>query len=171
MTAASDRRVRRAGRGAFGGPLALFVAIAALAACRGPRTETPPVIVPAPEPAEFVFADNLNDTWNTVGQILVRLPGVEYESRSQIMGLYTVRYRGETLLVRTQALVLEQPSDGVRTRIAALSVDGLPNTSAVAHELLAALEQRLPLEIEKYRTPVQLKKPAKKAGKKKAKKR
>lgn len=175
MADAPDPRAICAGRGVSVGLLLRFATVAAivaaLAACRGAHKDAPPAIVPAPEPAEFVFADNLNDTWNTVGQILVRLPGVEYESRAQIMGLYTVRYRGETLLVRTQALVLEQPSDGIRTRIAALSADGLPNTGAVAHELLAALEQRLPLEIEKYRTPVQLKKPAKKAGKKKAKKR
>lgn len=148
--------------------LAMAVLAGFLAGCSGVRKEKePPAIVPPPEPAEFVFADNLNDTWNTVGQILVRLPQVEYESRAQMMGLYTVRYRGETLLVRTQALVLEKPSDGVRTRVAALSADGTPNTGVVAHELLAALEQRLPLEIEKYRTPVQLKKPAKKKSAKK----
>ena len=154
--------------------LAMALLAGFLAGCSGVREgkEPPPEPAAAELPAEFVFADNLNDTWNTVGQILVRLPEVEYESRAQIMGLYTVRYRGETLLVRTQALVLEQPSDGVRTRVAALSMDGTPNASAKAHELLAVLEQRLPLEIEKYRTPVQLKKPAKKkpAKKKAAKK-
>ena len=157
------------GLGVFG--LCVFCGAApAIAACQGPRKEPPPPVVePPPQPAEFVFADNLNDTWNTVGQILVRLPQVQYESRAQMMGLYTVRYRGETLLVRTQALILEKPSDGVRTRVAALSADGTPNTGAVAHELLAVLEERLPLEIGKYRTPVQLKKPAKKkVAKKKA---
>ncbi len=101
---------------------------------------------------------------------VVRLPDVDYESRAQMMGLYTVRYRGETMLIRTQAMILEQPSDGVRTRVVALLPDGKPDTRARAHGLLAVLEQRLPLEIEKYRTPVQLNKPAKKKAAKKPKK-
>ncbi|MCL1633271.1 hypothetical protein M2650_01230 [Luteimonas sp. SX5] len=174
MSGAPGKREDCTGRGAFGRIRFLAsaaVAAVLLAACHGPRKEEPPVIVPPPEPAEFVFADNANDTWNTVGQILVRLPGVDYESRAQIMGLYTVRYRGETMLVRTQALVLQQPSDGVRTRVFALLPDGKPNTAPAAHELLAELERRLPLEIEQYRTPVKLKKPGKKSKKKPAKKR
>lgn len=170
--AAGYRHEIRAGRRSSGRrSFWAAIAIAALLAACGPRKEKPPpVAVPPPEPAEFVFADNLNDTWNTVGQILVRLPDVDYESRAQMMGLYTVRYRGETMLIRTQAMILEQPSDGVRTRVVALLPDGKPDTRARAHELLAVLEQRLPLEIEKYRTPVQLKKPAKKKAAKKPKK-
>lgn len=174
MSSALGKREACASQGALGGfPfLAAILAAVLLAACHGSRKETPPpAIVPALEPAEFVFADNANDTWNTVGQIMVRLPGVEYESRAQIMGLYTVRYRGETLLVRTQAMVLEKPSDGVRTRVIALSPDGKPNAAPAAHELLAELERRLPLEIERYRTPVKLKKAGKKPKKKPAKKR
>ncbi len=164
MSGAPGKREVCASRGAFD-PVRIavtaLVAAALLAACHGPRKEEPPVIVPPPAPAEFVFADNANDTWNTVGQILVRLPGVDYESRAQIMGLYTVRYRGETMLVRTQAMVLEKPSDGVRTRVFALLPDGKPNAAPAAHELLSELERRLPLEIEQYRTPVKLKKSAK----------
>ncbi|HJR72072.1 MAG TPA: hypothetical protein VJ806_00340 [Luteimonas sp.] len=159
--------------------LLLCLAMAALAGflagCSGVRKEkeSKPAPVVAPVPAEFVIADNANDTWNTVGQILVRTPGVEYESRAQMMGLYTVRYRDQAVLIRAQPVVLEKPGDVVRTRVFALLPDGKPDTGKPAHELLAMLEQRVPLEIEKYRVPVKLK-PAKKAkpkAKKKPKKR
>lgn len=115
---------------------------------------------------EFTLADNVNDIWNTVGQILVRLDGVEYESRAQMMGIYAVRYRGERLLIRTQAVAMTGPTDGVLTRVLALGPDGKPTYSRAAIELLDALEQRIPVEIGKYRTPVELKKPSKPKKKK-----
>lgn len=172
MTRAPGKREARAIRG--GAFMAMIAAAFLLAACNKPRKETPPpAAMPPPVPAEFVIADNANDTWNTVGQILVRTPGVEYESRAQMMGLYTVRYRDQAVLIRAQPMVLEKPGDVVRTRVFALLPDGKPDTGATAHELLAMLERRVPLEIEKYRVPVKLK-PAKKAkpkAKKKPKKR
>lgn len=147
------------GRRWFAGFLAAAAAGALLVGCNGVRNEKgpPPPVAPVPAvPAEFVIADNANDTWNTVGQILVRLPGVEYESRAQMMGLYSLRYLGEPLLIRTQALAMESPGDGVRTRVIALQSDGKPNASPGATELLKLLQQRVPLEIDKYRTPVKL---------------
>lgn len=141
-----------------------------ISGCSGIRSEKKPPQPPAPEvmeSAEFTIADNLNDVWNTVGQILVRLDHIDYESRAQMMGIYAVRYRGERLLIRTQAVVLGSPTDGMLTRVMALAPDGTPIHSRVANELLDVLEQRIPVEIEKYRTPIKLKKPAKPKKKKK----
>jgi hypothetical protein len=138
--------------------------------CGGIRERPAPVEPVEPElpvdTGEFTLADNVNDIWNTVGQILVRLDGVEYESRAQMMGIYALRYRGERLLIRTQAIVIGTPTDGVLTRVLALAPDGKPIHSRAAVELLGVLEQRIPVEIGKYRTPVKLKKPAKPKKKK-----
>ena len=49
------------------------------------------------------------------GQILVRLDGVQYESRAQMLGIYAVRYRGERFLIRTHAVVIEHLGEGLRT--------------------------------------------------------
>jgi len=148
---------------------ALFLALLA-SGCSGIRERPVPAEPPEPETpldsGEFTLADNVNDVWNTVGQILVRLDGVEYESRAQMMGIYAVRYRSERLLIRTQAVVIGSPTEGVLTRVLALGPDGKPNHSRAAIELLSVLEQRLPLEIGKYRTPVKLKKAAKPKKKK-----
>ena len=148
---------------------ALLLALLA-GACSGIRERQAPAEPPEPEipvdTGEFTLADNVNDIWNTVGQILVRLDGVEYESRAQMMGIYALRYRGERLLIRTQAIVIGGPTEGVLTRVLALGPDGKPIHSRAAIELLEVLEQRIPVEIGKYRTPVKLKKAAKPKKKK-----
>ncbi|MEO6364997.1 MAG: hypothetical protein ABIO38_02975 [Luteimonas sp.] len=104
--------------------------------------------------AEFTIAASMNDTWNTVGQVLVRTDGVIYESRAQMLGIYGVRYRGERFLVRTHALVMDKPRDGLRTRVLALEMDGKPNHSAAANALLGILKTRVPEEITKYTLPI-----------------
>lgn len=87
------------------------------------------------------------DTWNAVGQILVRLDGVTYQGRSQMLGLYDVRYRGEPLLIITRGRVIEHPTDGMVTDVGALQHDGKPNHGNLAVELLGLLQQRLPDEL------------------------
>lgn len=172
-TVTGNRRVPRPNSGRRRA-LAWLSAVAliglSIGGCSGIRSEKAPPQPPVPkviESAEFTIADNLNDVWNTVGQILVRLDHIDYESRAQMMGIYSIRYRGERLLIRTQAVVLTNPTDGVLTRVMALGPEGKPIHSRVANELLGILEQRIPLEIEKYRTPIKLKKPAKAKKKKK----
>jgi len=96
----------------------------------------------------------MNDTWNTVGQVLVRTDGVTYESRAQMLGIYAVRYRGERFLIRTQALVMDVATDGLRTRVLALELDGKPKQSAAANALLEVLKKRAPEEIGKYTLPI-----------------
>ena len=93
--------------------LALLLLPALLAA--GCRTPVEPATVkkPAPQPAatveaptttrgEFTIEAGKLDTWNAVGQIAVRTPGVEYEGRAQMLDLYVLRYRGVEFLVLTR---------------------------------------------------------------------
>lgn len=111
--------------------------------------------------SEFTVADNMLDTWNTIGQIIVRLDGAEYESRAQMLGIYAVRYQGERFLVRTQALVLPATGEHTLTRVVALGLDGKPHPSPAAMALLAILQQTIPVEIAKYRQPIKLPKRSK----------
>lgn len=100
---------------------------------------------------EFVVAETMNDTWNTVGQVLVSVDGVVYEGRAQMLGLYIVRYRGEPFLVRTQALLATAAAPGVRTRVDALNSSGAPLRTAATSALLGILAQRVPVEAPRYR--------------------
>ena len=87
------------------------------------------------------------DTWNAVGQILIRLDGVTYEARAQMLGIYAVRYRGERFIVLTRALLADSQRQGLATEVGALWLDGKPNNSAAARELLRELQRRLPAEL------------------------
>lgn len=131
-----------------------------LASCATGRRAPPSPVAPATHVgiSEFTVADNVLDTWNTIGQIIVRLDGAEYESRAQMLGIYAVRYRGERFLLRTEAQVLAAGAQHTITRVLALGLDGKPNRSPAAMELLAILQQRIPVEIGKYRQPIKLSK-------------
>ena len=135
------------------------IGMLALAACT-PRVRTPPpepefvVIEPAPPTstrgAFNIEADRL-DTWNAVGQIVVRTPGVEYEGRSQMLGLYTVRYRGVPFLLLTRALLLDDTIRATTTRVTAATPEGKPIDNEASADLLAWLQRELPAEIESVR--------------------
>ncbi len=105
---------------------------------------------------EFTVADNMLDIWNTIGQILVRTDGVEYQSRAQMLGIHAVRYRGRQFLIQSQALVLQRPAGHVLTRVLALGLDGKPDRSAAAVDLLGMLQRRIPAEIGRYRQPIRI---------------
>ena len=96
---------------------------------------------------EFTIAAGMLDTWNAVGQILVRLEGVAYEGRAQMLGIYVVRYRGERVLVVTRALVLSGTERRSLTRVSTVGPDGRRDDGAVAAALLGQLQQRLPEEL------------------------
>ncbi len=152
---AGGRARRRAALWFRGACLALVVT---LAACHDGGTR-PEVARPAPVPADggaFTVAESMLDTWNTIGKILVALDGVHYEGRAQMLGLYDVRYRGERFLVRTRALVIETPGQGLRTRVDALGPQGQAIQSAAAADLLQVLARRVPTEVARYRQPVKL---------------
>ena len=134
-----------------------------VASCTTTRRVPPAPIVPAAPVGitEFTVADNMLDTWNTIGQIIVRLDGAEYESRAQMLGIYAVRYQGERFLLRTEALVLPEAGQHTLTRVLALGLDGTPNRSPAAMALLEILQQRIPAEIDRYRQPIKLPKRSK----------
>jgi len=144
------------GRAAF---MAMAAALAVLVGgCRG-GADMRPEPVAAPVPADggaFTVAESMLDTWNTIGKILVGLDGVGYEGRAQMLGLYVVSYRGERFLVRTRALVIETPGQGLRTRVDALGPEGQATRSAAAADLLKVLARRVPAEVALYRQPVKL---------------
>lgn len=126
--------------------------------CAGVRTRSPPIPVEeeSVETGEFTVAENMLDTWNTIGKILVALEGVAYEGRAQMLGLYAVRYRGEQFLIRTQAVTISDVSRGISTRVGALGPAGQPFHHPAAVALLKILAQRVPQEVAQYRQPVEL---------------
>ena len=139
-----------------GGVFAAALAFAlALAGChREPRPTPPP---PIPEDGgAFTVGESMLDTWNTIGQVLVRLEGVEYLGRAQMLGLYDVNYRGEHFLLRARALPLEAAGQGLRTHVDALAPQGGAYRSEASFVLLQQLAQRVPVEVARYRQPVRL---------------
>lgn len=156
----------------------LLVALAAVgcAAVR-PAPEPQPEAVAPPVPptvtrGEFVLEAGKLDTWNAVGQIVVNTPGLEYIDRSQMLDLYTVRYRGEEFLILTKALLLSDTIRRTTTRVTATTQDGRPVDSDAVADLLAQLQEKLPTAIADVREKQAAEKraKAKKDAKKKTKK-
>lgn len=133
---------------------ALVLALA-LAGCaqQPPKPEPeppPPEVAPVaePTPLRFNIAAGMNDTWNAVGQILVRTPGVTYEGRAQMLGLNAIRYRGEELMLLTRALPISDAIKTLTTEVTVTTTKGSAMHSEGAAELLALLARDLPAEIE-----------------------
>ena len=136
--------------------LALFVA-----GCRTPgepATEevaaAPPVetlLPPTTTRGEFLIEAEKLDTWNAVGQIAVRTPGVEYQGRAQMLDLYVLRYRGVEFLVLTKALPLSESIKRLTTKVTATTPAGKPVDNDAVAELLAQFQRELPAEIESVR--------------------
>ena len=139
--------------------LLLLVALLGVG-CRSPGK---PVAEPAPPPAgivlptptvtrgEFTIEAEKLDTWNAVGQIAVRTPGVEYQGRAQMLDLYVLRYRGEEFLVLTKALPASASITRLTTRVTATTPSGKPIDSDAVADLLALLQRELPAEIVSVR--------------------
>ena len=144
----------------------LVAAVSLIAGCTStpPKKVMPPAVViaaPAP-PAKFNIAADMLDTWNAIGQLLVHMDGVTYESRAQKLGLYAVEYRGEKILILTHALWLSSEIKVTTTEVRAALQDGKASNSAPAIELLGLLQKRLPTELvriasEKNKPPVKKK--------------
>ena len=153
----------------------LAIAIA-IAGCAQPlRTPEPPqslpqLELPPPETTRGLFtveADK-NDTWNAVGQLLVRTPGVTYEGRSQMLDLYSIRYRGEPWMILTKSLTLSDSIKKTTTEVTATTPKGIPVDNDAVAELLALLQLQLPAEIESVKAKFAAEKKAK--GKSKTRK-
>ena len=155
-----------------------MLALLALAGCAQPvRTPEPPLPVeapvPDPTPLRFNVEAGMNDTWNAVGQILVRTPGVSYEGRAQILGLNAIRYRGEALMLLTRGLPISDTIKTLTTEVTVTTTKGTAMHSESAAELLALLARELPAELESVKAGLAAQKKAKekpKVRKKKSKK-
>ena len=144
-------------------------------ASRPPKEAPAPVeAIEMPPPTETrgkfnIEADKL-DTWNAVGQILVRTPGVTYEGRAQMMDLYSVRYRDVAFMILTRALLLSDTIKKTTTLVTATTPEGKPIDSDAVVDLLAMLQRDLPAEIVSVQERQAAEAKAKKAQKSKAKK-
>ena len=127
----------------------------ALASCatRAPAPTATAAIPPAPMPTstrgQFTIQAVPLDVWNAIGDIVVRTPEASYDSRSRMLGLYSVQYRGQPLLVVAHALPLSNTVQALTTEVTAKSTAGAPIDDDVAAELLGVLQRELPAEIER----------------------
>jgi len=157
--------------------IAICCIAVALASCaQRPRLSAPPApsasAGPVPHAARprFTVEASKNDTWNAVGQILVRTPGVEYDGRAQMLGLYALRYRGEPLMVLTQALPLSDAISRTTTEVTVTTRTDPPEGYANAAALFALLESALPAELDSVRARFAAEKKAKEKTKARKKK-
>ncbi len=91
----------------------------------------------AAAPAQaFTLSDTPASTFGRVGIALDRIEGVSISERSQLLGVYTVAYEGETFFIRISP-------EGQGARIAAASTDGREINSGAGARLLGLLRQRL----------------------------
>ena len=116
-----------------------------------PSAEEAAVAAPTSTRGEFTIAADKLDTWNAVGQIVVRTEGVTYEGRSQMLDLYSVRYRGQPFMLFTRALSLSDTIKNITTLVTATTPQGKPIDTPPSAELLALLQIELPAEIERVR--------------------
>jgi hypothetical protein len=143
-----------------------------VAAAEGSARAVAAIEMPPPTETRGKFnieADKL-DTWNAVGQIVVRTPGVTYEGRSQMMDLYSVRYRDVEFMILTRALLLSDTIKKTTTLVTATTPEGKPIDSDAVVDLLAMLQRDLPAEIVSVQERQAAEAKAKKAQKSKAKK-
>jgi uncharacterized membrane-anchored protein len=159
--------------------MAGLVALALLAGCatKPKPEEAPPVeeaptipVPPTTTRGEFTIEADKLDTWNAVGQIVVNTPGVEYEGRSQMLDMYTLRYRGVEFLVVTKALILSDTIRKTTTRVSATTADGKPIDTEASADLLAQLQAKLPAAIIEVHARQKAEAEAKKKEKSKSKK-
>jgi hypothetical protein len=136
----------------------LSMALCALVACATHAPVPPPPVTPvAPNVAsttsrgEFTLAATKLDVWNAIGQIVANTNGVRYQGRSQMLDLYTVRFHDQPFLLITRALLLSDTVKDTTTLVTARTLDGKPIDSDASAELLALLQQQLPVQIEKDR--------------------
>jgi hypothetical protein len=125
-----------------------------LAACATPVPPPPPAPIvlqslpPTVTRGEFTIHAIPLDVWNAIGQIVVRTPQAGYDSRSQMLGLYSVRYKDQPLLILAHGLPLSDTVHELTTQVTAKSTVGTPVDSDTVADLLLLLQQQLPAEIE-----------------------
>jgi hypothetical protein len=157
--------------------LATLLLVAGCATKPKPAPEPPSIVpempvAPTTTRGEFTIEADKNETWNAVGQIVVNTPGAEFEGRSQMLDMYTVRYRGVEFLVLTKAMLLSETIRKTTTRVTAATPDGKPIDTNASAEFLALLQEKLPAAIIEVqaRFAAEAKAKAKSKSKSKAKK-
>lgn len=146
--------------------VALLLAVLGLANCAQQPTKPTPEPVSAADLAPLQIHESPTDTWNAVGQVLVRTPGVTYNDRALMLGLYSIRYRDEALMVLTRGLPLSATVKTLTTEVRVTTPAWEPAQSAGAADLLATLARELPAEIESVKAQFAAEKKAKKKTKK-----
>lgn len=138
-------------------PLMVLAALV-IAGCRTapkPAAEPPSAAAVTPPPTrtrgEFAIQADKLDTWNAVGQIAVRTPGVTYEGRAQMLDLYALRYRGAQFMVLTKAVPASESPGRLATRVTATTPAGKPIDHDAVAQLLALFQRELPAEITRVR--------------------
>ena len=140
--------------------LVAVLVLAVLAGCRTrgepppeapPPAAPPPVLAPTVTRGEFTLHADKHDTWNAVGQIVVRTPGVEYQGRAQMLDLYALRYRVVEFFVLNKALPAAQTGNRITTKVTATTPAGKPVDATAVADLLERLQRELPAEIESVR--------------------
>ena len=160
---------------------AIVAAMLLMAGCATkpkPAPEPPPTpempVPPTTTRGEFTIEADKNETWNAVGQIVVNTPGAEFEGRSQMLDMYTVRYRGVEFLVLTKAMLLSETIRKTTTRVTATTPEGKPIDTNASADLLALLQEKLPAAIidvqARFAAEAKAKAKAKSKSKSKAKK-
>ncbi|HMN35451.1 MAG TPA: hypothetical protein PKE36_08600 [Chiayiivirga sp.] len=119
-------------------PLSIPPDLDAPATGDGLRIPAAPVATAAAAaPAQaFTLSDTPASAFGRVGIALDRIEGVSISERSQLLGVYTVAYEGETFFIRISP-------EGQGARIAAASTDGREINSGAGARLLGLLRQRL----------------------------
>ena len=158
-----------------------LLSVLALAACapmhevrlfpqhQAPVVASAPALPPVASIAsrgEFTIEAVPLDVWNAIGDIVVRTPQASYDSRSQMLGLYSVHYRGENLLVLAHALPLSDTIHVLTTQVTARTANGAPVDSTAATDLLAILQREMPAEVEAVKARAAAAVAAEKAGSK-----
>lgn len=88
------------------------------------------------ESGAFGLQDSPMSAYGRVGIALGRIDGVVISERSQLLTVYTVRYEGESFLIRIAP-------QGEGARVSAASSEGRELSSGAGAKLLGLLRQRL----------------------------
>lgn len=118
------------------------------------RTAAPGSTTGAPRPGDhegFLVAAHELDTWNAVGQPIVRTDGIRLDARSEMLDLHVVQYRGQDVLLITRGVPLQPGAREPATRVLAIAKDGAPTGDATTRALLDMLQRELPEEIARIR--------------------
>jgi hypothetical protein len=110
-----------------------------------------PVQAPSAMRDGFLITADRLDTWNAVGQLVVRSSDIRLEGRSEMLDLHAVTYRGQDVLLLTRAVPLSSDVRRSTTRVTAVARNGAALDGAAAADLLTMLQRDLPAEIERIR--------------------